>query len=226
MDCVLCGKTYKNDSSLRKHRSVVHGKSSTKVCKNCNSSFGANNFAKHVRLCTRIKIEMIAHPKSPEKREKRLKPKSLEAHFSEIGMESDFQIVQIPNKGRGIIAKRNFLKGDWVLEYKGKLLTQKEADAKNLEYSEDPKIGSYMFSFKANNKRFCIDATAETGDKGRLVNHSFKNPNLQPKVVFFSEQPRLILVALHNIHIGEELLYDYGDRSAQTIEENPWLKSS
>ena len=36
--------------------------------------------------------------------------------------------------------------------------------------------------------------------------------------------PRLFLVARRHIDIGEELLYDYGDRSKETMEAHPWLK--
>jgi len=36
-------------------------------------------------------------------------------------------------------------------------------------------------------------------------------------------KPYLILVAARDICIGEELLYDYGDRSKEAIEAHPWL---
>ena len=68
-----------------------------------------------------------------------------------------------------------------------------------------------------------IDATTETGRLGRLVNHSRLSPNLQTKVVVFREKPRLILIARRDIEPGEELLYDYGDRSKESLEAHPWL---
>ena len=37
------------------------------------------------------------------------------------------------------------------------------------------------------------------------------------------DTPRLILVAKHHIDIGEELLYDYGDRSKESLKAHPWL---
>jgi histone-lysine N-methyltransferase SETD8 len=58
---------------------------------------------------------------------------------------------------------------------------------------------------------------------GRLVNHSRLTPNLQTKVVVFRGTPRLILVAKRDIEPGEELLYDYGDRSKESLEAHPWL---
>ena len=59
---------------------------------------------------------------------------------------------------------------------------------------------------------FSIDATAESGRYGRLLNHSRQNPNCVTKVVMLGDTPRLILVARQDIQPGTELLYDYGDR--------------
>ena len=70
---------------------------------------------------------------------------------------------------------------------------------------------------------FSIDATAESGRVGRLVNHSRLHPNLQTKVVTLKDKPRLILVARRDVEEGEELLYDYGDRSKESLKAHPWL---
>jgi histone-lysine N-methyltransferase SETD8 len=37
------------------------------------------------------------------------------------------------------------------------------------------------------------------------------------------KSPRLILVAKHDIEPGTELLYDYGDRSKESLAAHPWL---
>ncbi len=37
------------------------------------------------------------------------------------------------------------------------------------------------------------------------------------------EQPRLVLVALRDIEIDEELFYDYGERRKDIVEAFPWL---
>ena len=70
---------------------------------------------------------------------------------------------------------------------------------------------------------FSIDATSDSGRYGRLVNHSHKNPNAEPKVYMVDGTPRLIFQAKKDIDIGCEILYDYGERNSQTIEVNPWL---
>jgi histone-lysine N-methyltransferase SETD8 len=55
------------------------------------------------------------------------------------------------------------------------------------------------------------------------VNHSRLQPNLQTKVVVLKDKPRLILVAKRDIDEGAELLYDYGDRSKESLKAHPWL---
>ena len=40
-----------------------------------------------------------------------------------------------------------------------------------------------MFFFQTKGQKYCIDATAETGRYGRLINHSCLHANLLPKVV-------------------------------------------
>ncbi|MPC57765.1 Histone-lysine N-methyltransferase pr-set7 [Portunus trituberculatus] len=69
-----------------------------------------------------------------------------------------------------------------------------------------------------------IDATAESGFLGRLVNHS-RNGNLVTKAVEVNGRPHLILLAKQDLDLGTEILYDYGDRSKEALEHHPWLAS-
>lgn len=68
-----------------------------------------------------------------------------------------------------------------------------------------------------------VDATRETNRLGRLINHS-KCGNCQTKLHDIDGVPHLILIASRDIEAGEELLYDYGDRSRASLEAYPWLK--
>ena len=43
------------------------------------------------------------------------------------------------------------------------------------------------------------------------------------QVGMLGNTPRLILVAKHDIEEETELLYDYGDRSKQSVKDHPWL---
>lgn len=67
-----------------------------------------------------------------------------------------------------------------------------------------------------------VDATAESDRLGRLVNHS-RNGNLSTKTVLINDTPHLVLIAKEDIRPGEEVTYDYGDRSKESLRFHPWL---
>ena len=96
----------------------------------------------------------------------------------------DLEVVEIEGKGRGVLARKNFTKGEPVVEYKGKVVTVKEGEKKMRKLS--PNVANIMISETFSGSRcsqsFCVDATTETGRFGRLVNHSYKSPNIQIKV--------------------------------------------
>ncbi|KAF6029874.1 SETD8 [Bugula neritina] len=121
-------------------------------------------------------------------------------------------------------ATKPFKKGDFVVEYAGDLVELKEAKFREETYQKDISCGCYMYFFSHRGKSYCIDATRESGKYGRLLNHSRTKPNCVTKTVEIAEKAYLILVAARDIAVGEELVYDYGDRSKEAIQNNPWLK--
>ncbi|XP_057314569.1 N-lysine methyltransferase KMT5A-B-like isoform X2 [Hydractinia symbiolongicarpus] len=141
------------------------------------------------------------------------------------GVEDHLEIRLIESKGRGVFSKRKLSKGDFVCEYVGDLVDVKEARCREAEYEKDPKFGCYMYFFDYKNKKYCVDATKESGKIGRLLNHSKTQSNVCTKLFPIGETPHLILVASKEIALDEELLYDYGDRSKSAIESHPWLKT-
>ncbi|XP_069134860.1 LOW QUALITY PROTEIN: N-lysine methyltransferase KMT5A-like [Argopecten irradians] len=138
--------------------------------------------------------------------------------------EEGLKIVEMENKGRGIVSTKAFKRGDFVVEYAGDLIALSDAKEKERMYSEDPETGCYMYYFRHKNNSYCIDATAESGRLGRLINHSKTAANCRTKLVEVNNKPYLTLVAARDISLGEELLYDYGDRSKTSLESHPWLK--
>ena len=68
-----------------------------------------------------------------------------------------------------------------------------------------------------------MDATAETGRLGRLVNHS-KNPNIITNVFKLTDNDhRLIFIAKKDICAGQEITFDYGERRKEALAAHPWL---
>ncbi|XP_018569296.1 N-lysine methyltransferase KMT5A-A-like [Anoplophora glabripennis] len=138
------------------------------------------------------------------------------------GIEEGLEVRYINGKGRGVFASKNFLRGEFVVEYSGELIDVNEASRREKVYEEDESTGCYMYYFKHNEQQYCVDATAESGKLGRLINHS-RNGNLVTRTVLVDGKPRLALLARADIREGEELLYDYGDRSKEALEHHPWL---
>nr|CAI5817178.1 unnamed protein product [Callosobruchus analis] len=124
---------------------------------------------------------------------------------------------KFPGKGRGVIAAKKFQRGDFVVEYKGDLIDMTEA---KIREENMPKITMLV--------AICIilgtiiNSIAESGKLGRLVNHS-RNGNLSTRTILIDNKPRLVLIAKDSIEEGEELLYDYGDRSKESLKHHPWL---
>lgn len=138
------------------------------------------------------------------------------------GTEEGLEVRQFPNKGRGIVATKSFFKNEFVVEYAGELILANQARMKDEHYSKKGFVGCYMYYFPYNNQQYCVDATLETGRLGRLINHS-RNGNLITKVVEVKGIPRLIFLAKRDIDENEELSYDYGDRSKESLHHHPWL---
>ncbi|XP_067083754.1 lysine methyltransferase 5Ab [Osmerus mordax] len=139
------------------------------------------------------------------------------------GVEDGLRVKDIEGKGRGVFAVRDFKKGEYVVEYHGDLVLLADAKKREERYAQDPETGCYMYYFQYHGKTYCVDATRESGRRGRLINHS-KMGNCQTKLHGINGTPHLILVASRDIEADEELLYDYGDRSKASISAHPWLK--
>ncbi|VEN62059.1 unnamed protein product [Callosobruchus maculatus] len=137
-------------------------------------------------------------------------------------MEDGLKVKVFEGKGRGVVAAKKFQRGDFVVEYKGDLIDMTEAKIREEKYAQDNNAGCYMYYFKHNNQQYCVDATAESGKLGRLVNHS-RNGNLLTRTLSIDNKPRLVLIAKDSIEEGDELLYDYGDRSKESLKHHPWL---
>ena len=84
--------------------------------------------------------------------------------------------------------------------------------------------GSFLLSFKFEGKKYWCDATPETEDLGRLINHGIKDANTKVKPMRINGKIRLVIEAIKQIEPNEELLYDYGERDPEVLKSNPWLK--
>jgi histone-lysine N-methyltransferase SETD8 len=137
--------------------------------------------------------------------------------------EDGLQVRHMENKGRGVFATQCFERGQFLCEYAGETISYKVAKKREEIYAADKSIGCYMYFFEYKSKQYCVDATAETDRLGRLFNHSKLGGNCHTKIFEINSRPHLIIVASRNIEVGEELMYDYGDRNKCSLESHPWL---
>lgn len=114
--------------------------------------------------------------------------------------------------GTGVFAKSDIKKGEFIIEYKGKLRTHADVDA---HYSEEDDSG-HTFIFTLN-KIYVIDANID-GNDARWINHSC-SPNCDSShienVGGDLKKDRIIIEALRDIKAGEELSYNYGIRLSE-----------
>jgi hypothetical protein len=104
-----------------------------------------------------------------------------------------------PIHGRGVFALRHIPKGTRIVEYKGELITDAEADRR---YSRIHENSPHTMLFSVDDG-LVIDATRR-GNSARWVNHA-----CAPNCEIDEKNHRIFIQALRAIRPGEELTYDY-----------------
>ena len=146
-----------------------------------------------------------------------------------LGDESRLEKRRVLGKGWGVFPKPKLFhvikKGEYVCEYIGERLTIEEGRAREAELKAKGDIRCYLFEVQHKNKKMYFDATTDDGRMGRLINHSKLNPNLErtAKEVDGSDDIHLVFFAKKDIYPHNELLYDYGDKSRESLKHHPWL---
>jgi SET domain-containing protein len=102
--------------------------------------------------------------------------------------------------GKGVFAILPIASGQRVIEYRGEVITWREALRR---HPHDPKDPNHTFYFHIDDKHV-IDAKVD-GNKARWINHAC-TPNCEADEV----DGRVFIKALVDIQPGEELFYDYG----------------
>jgi uncharacterized protein len=102
--------------------------------------------------------------------------------------------------GKGVFAVAPIPKGDIVIEYKGDVITWKQAQKR---HPHDPNDPNHTFFFHIDDKNVIDGGT--NGNAARWINHACKT-NCEADEV----DGRIFIKAKRDIETGEELFYDYG----------------
>ena len=118
--------------------------------------------------------------------------------------------------GWGLFANEDIKKDALIGEYKGELInediTNKRDRFKIYENS------TYMFTL---DDEYTIDSR-KMGNMLRYANHSKKNANSYPRVVFCAGHHRIGLFAKRHIYKGEEIKFDYDGQNILS-KQFPWI---
>ncbi|KAK9516040.1 hypothetical protein VZT92_025299 [Zoarces viviparus] len=121
-------------------------------------------------------------------------------------------------KGLGVVATRQFARGDILCDYHGEVITAKKGNKKMPSINDQ---AGYMFFFTFREKHLCVDAQSDyckchpqLETVGRLINHSSKRPNVKPAACLLNINSKdttvILFKALGDIKVDEELKFDYG----------------
>ncbi|XP_068159995.1 histone-lysine N-methyltransferase Su(var)3-9-like [Drosophila tropicalis] len=130
--------------------------------------------------------------------------------------------------GWGVRTVRALAKGEFVCEYIGEIITSKEADERGKLYENPSCI--YLFALDYNltqDEEYTIDAT-NYGNIARYLNHSC-DPNISVFPCWIEHShlalPRLVFFTVRSIKAGEELCFDYIQRTeVQDIPQSKRIK--
>jgi SET domain-containing protein len=102
--------------------------------------------------------------------------------------------------GRGVFTLAEIAEGELVIEYTGEVIDWPEALRR---HPHDPSNPNHTFYFSLESGQV-IDAK-HGGNSSRWINHA-----CEPNCVADETDGRVFIRALHRLHPGDELFYDYG----------------
>lgn len=141
------------------------------------------------------------------------------------GRKHSLTIFKTSNgRGWGVRTDRVISKGQYICEYVGEIITNKEAEARGHIYDAEKR--TYLFDLDCNsiveNKEnlYTIDA-CKMGNVSRMINHSC-DPNIGTWSVWINcldlDIPKICFYALRRIEAGEELSFDYLSFSVHDVD--------
>ncbi|KAL3833588.1 hypothetical protein ACJIZ3_008324 [Penstemon smallii] len=152
-------------------------------------------------------------------------PPSCMNRVSQRGPQNQFEIFKTKSRGWGLRSRNYISSGNFICEYIGELLKDKEAEER---LDQD----KYLFDISDDHSEevkggFAIDA-AKYGNVGRFINHSC-SPNIYAQEVLYDHidkrMPHIMFFATKNIPPLCELTYDYNYKVGRVCDVNGNIKT-
>lgn len=124
-------------------------------------------------------------------------------NLSSFGKKRHLRFAKSLIQGWGVFTEEFIPGGDFVIEYKGEIVTKAEAEIRFAKYTASG-LPDYLFTMDSTS---ICDATMR-GSMARFLNHSC-DPNCYSTIVSQSGRKKIGIFALRDIKVGEELCYDY-----------------
>ncbi|KAF7548608.1 hypothetical protein G7046_g8609 [Stylonectria norvegica] len=119
----------------------------------------------------------------------------------------------------GLYAMENIAKDDMIIEYVGEQVRQQISEIREKRYLKSGIGSSYLFRIDDDT---VVDATKK-GGIARFINHSCM-PNCTAKIIKVEGSKRIVIYALRDIAMNEELTYDYKfEREIGSLDRIPCL---
>ncbi|OAQ96293.1 hypothetical protein LLEC1_00141 [Akanthomyces lecanii] len=119
----------------------------------------------------------------------------------------------------GLYTMEDIHKDDMIIEYVGEEVRQQISEIRENRYLKSGIGSSYLFRIDENT---VIDATKK-GGIARFINHSCM-PNCTAKIIKVEGSKRIVIYALREITMNEELTYDYKfEREIGSLDRIPCL---
>lgn len=119
----------------------------------------------------------------------------------------------IPGAGKGLFTKQFIAKGTRIVEYKGRLITWKEA-------KQQPGFNGYVYYIKRD---LVVDAKNYLKAFGRYANDATgtsKIKGISNNCHYVAEGKKVFIEAIKNINAGDEILVAYGKEYWDVVKYN------
>ncbi|XP_030025476.2 histone-lysine N-methyltransferase SUV39H2 isoform X1 [Manduca sexta] len=124
--------------------------------------------------------------------------------------------------GWGVKSEQKIKEGQFICQYVGEVITFEEAEKRGREYDANGLTYLFDLDFNSVENPYVVDA-AHLGNVSHFINHSC-DPNLGVWAVWADcldpNLPMLALFATRDIEIGEEICFDYLQKSPENDVSN------